>query len=105
MMKEIQRRPEQTLDNLLKNKVTPIPVKVIAVMRYLYKNGETEFETILLNNETRSDLIATFAAILELVKFQRVIVKGDEENPILSLNMSHSIGRKDVITETPSEVY
>ena len=88
MMKEIQRRPEQTLENLLKNKVTPIPVKVIAVMRYLYKNGETEFETILLNNETRSDLIATFAAILELVKFQRVIVKGDEDNPTLMLNMS-----------------
>ena len=43
MMKELQRRPEQTLENLLKNKVTPIPVKVIAVMRYLYKYGETDF--------------------------------------------------------------
>lgn len=105
MMKEIQRRPEQALENLLKNKVTPIPVKVIAIMRYLYKNGETEFEAILLNNETRSDLIATFAAVLELVKFQRVLVKGDEDNPTLILNMSHNIGRKDVQTETPSEVY
>ncbi len=103
MMKEIQRRPEQTLENLLKNKVTPIPVKVIAVMRYLYRNGETDFETILLNNETRSDLIATFAAVLELVKFQRVLVSGDEDNPTLTLNMSHSIGRKDVRTETPAE--
>ncbi len=96
MMKEIQRRPEQTLENLLKHKVTPIPVKVIAVMRYLYKNGETDFETILMNNETRSDLIATFAAVLELVKFQRVFISGDEENPTLCLNLSHDIGRKDV---------
>ncbi len=103
MMREIQRRPEQALENLLKNKVTPIPVKVIAIMRYLYKHGETDFETILLNNETRSDLIATFAAVLELVKFQRVLVKGDEDNPTLILNMSHSIGRKDVPTEPSGE--
>ena len=89
MMKELQRRPEQTLENLLKNKVTPIPVKVIAVMRYLYKYGETDFERILLNNETRSDVIATFAAVLELVKFQRVFISGDEENPTLTLNLMH----------------
>ncbi len=91
MMKENQRQPERTLENLLKHKVTPIPVKVIAVMRYLYRYGETDFETILLNNETRSDLIATFAAILELVKFQRVFLGGDEENPTLILNLSHDL--------------
>ena len=90
-MKEMQRKPEQTLENLLKHKVTPIPVKVIAVMRYLYQYGETEFETILMNNESRSDLIATFAAILELVKFQRVFLGGDYDNPTLLLNMSHNI--------------
>ena len=95
MMKEMQRRPEQTLENLLKHKVTPIPQKVISVMRYLYKHGETDFETILMNNETRSDLIATFAAVLELVKFQRVFLTGDEENPTLTLNMSHDIGKND----------
>lgn len=90
MMKELQKRPEQTLENLLKNKVTPIPVKVIAVMRYLYKFGETDFDRILLNNRTRSDVIATFAAVLELVKFQRVFLGGDEENPTLTLNLQHS---------------
>jgi segregation and condensation protein A len=104
MMKEMQRRPEQTLENLLKHKVTPIPVKVIAVMRYLYKHGETEFETILLNNETRSDLIATFAAVLELVKFQRVFISGDEDNPTLTLNMSHEVG-KEKDGEQDKEVY
>ena len=95
MMKEIQRKPEQTLENLLKHKVTPIPVKVISVMRYLYRYGETEFETLLMNNETRSDLIATFAAILELVKFQRVFLGGDYDNPTLILNMSHDIEKDE----------
>ena len=95
MMKEMQRKPEQTLENLLKHKVTPIPVKVIAVMRYLYQYGETEFETLLMNNETRSDLIATFSAILELVKFQRVFLGGDYDNPTLMLNMSHDVERDE----------
>ena len=103
MMKEMQRRPEQTLENLLKHKVTPIPEKVISVMRYLYKNGETDFETILMNNETRSDLIATFAAVLELVKFQRVFLSGDEDNPTLTLNMSHDIGKNEETGEGKPE--
>ncbi len=91
LMKENLRQPERTLENLLKHKVTPIPVKVISVMRYLYRHGEADFETLLLNNETRSDLIATFAAILELVKFQRVFLSGDEDNPTLVLNMEHDL--------------
>ncbi len=95
MMKENIRQPERTLENLLKHKVTPIPVKVIAVMRHLYRYGETDFEALLLNNETRSDLIATFAAILELVKFQRVFLSGDEENPMLVLNMEHNLKRSE----------
>ena len=95
MLKEIQRRPEQTLENLLKHKVTPIPVKVISVMRYLYKHGDSSFEDVLMTNESRSDLIATFAAVLELVKFQRVFLSGDYDNPILTLNMSHSIEKDE----------
>lgn len=95
MMKEIQRKPEQTLENLLKHKVTPIPVKVIAVMRRLYRYGESDFETVLMDNETRSDLIATFAAVLELVKFQRVFLGGDYDNPTLRLNMQHGISSEE----------
>ncbi len=95
MMKEIQRRPEQTLENLLKHKVTPIPVKVISVMRYLYKHGDSSCEDVLMTNESRSDLIATFAAVLELVKFQRVFLSGDYDNPVLTLNMSHSIEKDE----------
>ena len=106
MMKEMQKRPEQTLENLLKHKVTPIPVKVISVMRYLYKNGPTDFETVLMTNESRSDLIAAFAAVLELVKFQRVFLSGDYDNPTLELNMSHNIAkdeRSDQENETESK--
>ena len=101
MLKELQKKPEQTLENLLKHKVTPIPVKVIGVMRYLYKNGETLFEELLMMNETRSDVIATFAAILELVKFQRVFLGGDEDNPTLVLNFEHGteISDKNVESE------
>jgi len=91
VMKEIQQRaPEKTLESLLRHRVTPIPEKVVSVMRYLYRYGETDFERIILNNETRSDVIATFAAILELVKFQRVFLGGDYDNPTLILNRSHS---------------
>ena len=56
-----------------------------------------------MNNETRSDLIATFAAVLELVKFQRVFLSGDDENPTLVLNMSHEVGKKEDGTDNQQE--
>lgn len=91
LRKEVQQRaPEKTLENLLKHRVTPIPEKVVCVMRYLYRYGETDFERIILNNETWSDVVATFAAVLELIKFQRVFLGGDYDNPTLILNRSHN---------------
>ena len=91
IMKDVQQRaPEKTLENLFKKRVTPIPEKVISVMRYLHRYGETDFERIILNNDNRSDVVATFAAILELIKFQRVFLGGDYDNPTLILNKSHN---------------
>ena len=72
--------PEQTLENLLRRRVTPIPEKIFGIMRHLYRNGDTSFEDILLSAETRSDIVASFVAVLELMKVRRVsfYMSGDD---------------------------
>lgn len=77
--------PEQTLENLLKRRVTPIPEKIYGIMRRLYRNGDTSFEDILLSSESRSDIIASFVAVLELLKVRRVSIYFSNEDLILHL--------------------
>lgn len=86
-LKETMQSPEKTLENLLKKRVTPIPERVVGIMRYLYKNGRSTFDELMLLSSTRSDIIASFAALLELLKARRVmIIRDDGEELLLELN-------------------
>ena len=58
-------------------------------MRYLYKNGRSNFEDILLRARSRSELIAIFAATLELLKVQRVMMDSEDETVYLTLSKTH----------------
>ena len=86
-LKETMQPPEKTLENLLKKRVTPVPERIVGIMRYLYRNGRTSFDDLMLQSKTRSDIIASFAALLELLKARRVMIaKDDDDEIILELN-------------------
>ncbi|MBQ3184261.1 MAG: segregation/condensation protein A [Clostridia bacterium] len=86
-LKETMQPPEKTLENLLKKRVTPVPERIVGIMRYLYKNGRTSFDDLMLQSKTRSDIIASFAALLELLKARRVMIaKDDGDEIVLELN-------------------
>jgi chromatin segregation and condensation protein Rec8/ScpA/Scc1 (kleisin family) len=59
-------------------------------MRYLYRHGKTDFEHLMLLSVHRSDLVASFMAILELVKAQRLLLTESEDGEIfLALSDVH----------------
>ncbi len=77
---------ERPFDKILRTPIVPVSGKIFGVMRYLVKHGETLYTSILLTAKTKSELIATFLAMLELIKKNRVVLKpvGDysfEEEP------------------------
>ncbi len=82
-LKETMQPPEKTLENLLKKRVTPVPERIVGIMRYLYRNGRTSFDELMLQSRTRSDIIASFAALLELLKARRVMITKDDGDEIL----------------------
>lgn len=86
--------PEHTLDVIVKKKITPISAKVFGVLRQLKRGGKVPFEQLMLQNKTRSDLIASFVAVLQLIRKQEILVTGETENgdPILEINYDR---RKD----------
>lgn len=85
-LKSILSSPEKTLENLLKHRVTPIPEKIFGIMRHLYKFGDTVFSDLLLMSRTRSDVIASFVAVLELLKVRRISYTAQDDDLLLHIN-------------------
>lgn len=86
---ELAKESELAIKRLLAAKIVPVSAKIITVMRYLYKNGRSNFEDILLRARSRSELIAIFAATLELLKVQRVMMDSEDETVYLTLSKTH----------------
>ena len=79
--------PAQTLKEIVTKKITPIQHRVYSILRYLKVNGASAFEDVMLSSSTRSELIASFAALLQLIRRHLVIITVDDpENPILEIN-------------------
>lgn len=95
--------PQKTLQVIVTAKVTPISTKVVGVLRHLKRGGRVPFEALMLNNHTRSDLVASFVAILQLIRRGEIMVTGetDDGDPILEINYDR---RKDD-TVPPAESY
>lgn len=74
---------EHTLGSLLSEneEVVPIPQKIYGIMRRLSRAGDTPFEDILLGCRSRSELVAAFMAVLELLRSQRVVI-AEESMPL-----------------------
>lgn len=66
---------EQPFEKILRTPIVPVSGKIFGVIRYLVRNGESLYTSILLSAKTRSELIATFLAMLELIKKNRVTLR------------------------------
>ena len=86
---ELAKESEREIRRLLAAKAVPVSIKIFSVMRYLYANGRSDFEEILLTAKSRSELIAIFSAVLELLRVQRVTMEQEEERVLLTLTKTH----------------
>ena len=91
-------KPEKAIGNLLSYRSVSITGRIYAIMRYLYKNGDTDLNFLILKSVSRSDAIATFVALLELLNTRRLIIvdanedtgEYDRQDYILRLNKEHN---------------
>lgn len=97
------RESENAIKSLLKAKVVPVSEKVAYIMRSLYFEDKP-FDSLFDTVTSRSELVATFIAVLELVKVQRVRIADrdpdDTESPvILHLDKTHDRSVRHNATE------
>ena len=68
-------RPSPSVfSGIVEKRIVPVAMKIISVMRRLWNGASVPFKNLFYTSKSRSEMIATFLAVLELVKAKRVII-------------------------------
>ncbi|MCL2099678.1 MAG: segregation/condensation protein A [Oscillospiraceae bacterium] len=70
--------PLESVRILTVKKPVTMAEKIISIIRRLYKTGSEDFFGLLNNHNDTGEIIAVFAAILELLKTNRIIITGED---------------------------
>lgn len=75
----------EAFSGIVTHKIVSVASKIIHVLRALWKTNSVKYESLFASSTERSDLVATFLAILELVKGKRIRVEGEKRNATVIL--------------------
>ena len=71
---EAQRQPSELVNPLIKHKVISVEEKIEEMCLLLEEQEEASLFFLLKDSESRSELVARFMGILELIKLRRVLI-------------------------------
>ncbi|MBQ1546018.1 MAG: segregation/condensation protein A [Clostridia bacterium] len=70
---------------IVARRIVPVSVRVSHVMQTLKQNGKTRYVQLYMDCTDKSELVATFLAVLELVKGRRIRIDGDGEDAMVRI--------------------
>ena len=71
---QAQRHPTELVNPLIKHKVVSVEEKIEEMILMLEEQGEASLFFLLKDSESRSELVARFMGILELIKLRRILI-------------------------------
>ncbi len=71
---DAQRKPSELVNPLIKHKVISVEEKIDQMCKVLEEVGEASLFTLLRDSESRSEVVARFMGILELIKLRRILI-------------------------------
>ncbi len=74
---------------IVAKKIVAVSTKIVFVIRNLWSGGKQKLSNLYKTANSRSELVATFLAVLELCKANRVNIEGDAENAEIKLVKGH----------------
>ena len=86
-----RRLPPSTapFTKIVAKKIVAVSTKIIFVIRNLWKGGKSRLSDLYSSAESRSEIVATFLAVLELCKANRVKVEGEGDSQEIRLIKEH----------------
>mgnify|MGYP000218287566 CR=1 FL=1 len=79
--------PAQAFSGIVSRKIVSVSSKIMFVLRRLYKNErkQTSYNALFQSAQSKSELVATFLALLELIKGHRIRVDGEGDEQTVSM--------------------
>lgn len=74
---------------IVAKKIVSVSTRIVFVIRNLWKGGSKKLGSLYKTAHSRSELVATFLAVLELCKANRVRIVGDADNAEITLIKEH----------------
>ena len=81
--------PSAPFVKIVAKKIVSVSTKIVYVMRNLIKSGKTKLNLLYSGAHSRSELVATFLAVLELCKANRVKISGNGSDAEIKLIKEH----------------
>lgn len=78
--------PANAFSGIVSKKVISVSSKIITVMRKLWHGKTVKYGELFEASKEKSELVATFLAVLELVKGKRVRIDGDGEDATVKMS-------------------
>lgn len=72
--------PTDDFKGIVAKRIVPVSSKIVHVLRVLRRNGTCAYGDLFEQGREKSELVATFLAVLELIKGKRIRVEGDGED-------------------------
>ena len=77
--------PKEAFSGIVERKIISVNSRIIRVMRRLWRKSSVSYSSLFDACDGKSDLVATFLAVLELVKGKRVVVDGDGDTAMVRM--------------------
>ena len=81
---------EEVFKPLVNKRIVPVHVKIAYVLRKLRNKTKQKLSTLFASAQDKSELVATFLAVLELARNNRVYVDGDGESAQIKMLQEES---------------
>lgn len=80
--------PVSAFSAIVTTKIVSVSSKIMFILRRAVKGKDLRFNTLIQESESRSDMVAVFLALLELVKAKRLVAEGEGDNLDFKLTRS-----------------
>lgn len=72
--------PVSAFSAIVTTKIVSVSSKIVFILRRALKGKDLSFNTLIRESESRSDMVAVFLALLELVKAKRIVAEGEGDS-------------------------
>ncbi len=81
-----QPPPTTVFTKIVAKKIVAVSTRIVYVMRKLWSGNKLKLVNVFKESKSRSEMVATFLAVLELCKSNRVKIEGNGEEMTVKLN-------------------